>query len=484
MISKVEEETLHLSVLDQNAARCYIQTLQIFPFPDDSQIQNAVDTLAKALRNTLTALPFLAGTIGPADAETGKLSLKYPTSDYDVLEAGLFASKILDHPYTYTQLKRMGMPPSAFTGKVFCPDVLRDRPGIPPYAEGLTSNQEALPVLAVQACFLTGGLVLSIYLHHSVVDCSGVCAFWRQFASNVHAIARNTQLDGKSCVTIRDQSRLRMELDDRIPVLGNPTADAYVREKFLYKHTLPPGTACSAKLFVVPAARIRAFRDKLKECIPNGLQLTICNVLTALVWIHVTRARAKRVLDAGYSKSSLGIAVDSRRRMKPPVTEDHMGPMALFAKATLPIVDFLSEEPVTEELILSTAIHIKQTIQNVDNDWVQRHLAFFQSKTPISDTEPALRFRFGPDIYVTSWMNFGADIAWGIPGTASDAPEFIRRTADFNSDGGIIILPRRRAIIDGHEAPYEILVRLAREDMNRLEAEEGGLRSWTERVIE
>jgi hypothetical protein len=47
-----------------------------------------------------------------------------------------------------------------------------------------------------------------------------------------------------------------------------------------------------------------------------------------------------------------------------------------------------------------------------------------------------------------------------------------------------MILPRRRTIVDGQEAPYEILVRLATEDMQRLEAESGGLRSWAQRVIE
>lgn len=47
-----------------------------------------------------------------------------------------------------------------------------------------------------------------------------------------------------------------------------------------------------------------------------------------------------------------------------------------------------------------------------------------------------------------------------------------------------MILPRRRAVVDGEEAPYELLVRLATEDMERLEAEPGGLRSWAERVVE
>jgi hypothetical protein len=139
---------------------------------------------------------------------------------------------------------------------------------------------------------------------------------------------------------------------------------------------------------------------------------------------------------------------------------------------------------VTESTILSTALSINRTISQVDDAWVWRHLAFFKSRTPIKDTEPELKFRFGPDLYITSWMNFGADHIWNIPGTASGRPEYIRRTSERNADGGMTILPRRREIVDGKEAPYEMLVRLATEDMQRLEAEPSGLRSWAERVIE
>jgi len=45
-------------------------------------------------------------------------------------------------------------------------------------------------------------------------------------------------------------------------------------------------------------------------------------------------------------------------------------------------------------------------------------------------------------------------------------------------------MPRRRDVTDGIDAPYEVVVRLAAEDMERVLAEEGGLSSWAERVID
>jgi hypothetical protein len=113
-------------------------------------------------------------------------------------------------------------------------------------------------------------------------------------------------------------------------------------------------------------------------------------------------------------------------------------------------------------------------------------MAFFKSIERIRDTECALALRFGTDIYITSWLNFAADLRWGIPGTDLDTgsldgrPEFIRRLYN-PSDGGMIFLPRRRKPVNGEEAPFEILVRLAEEDMDRVLNEEGGLKSWADR---
>lgn len=132
---------------------------------------------------------------------------------------------------------------------------------------------------------------------------------------------------------------------------------------------------------------------------------------------------------------------------------------------------------------------MKNTILDVNNDWISRHLTFFKSIEQITDTECALALTFGSDIYITSWLNFGADLCWGIPGTdngkdsLAGRPEFIRRSYG-PGDGGMIFLPRRRQPVDGAEAPFEILVRLAEEDMERVLSEEGGLSTWADAIIE
>lgn len=171
-------DTLHLSALDQRTVRVYTQTLLVFPFPDGNQAENALAALSNGLRKTLTQFPFLAGTLSLVN-ESGKLLLTYPTEIPDLSESGIFASKSIalcdDFNHTYEQLRRDGMPPSVFDPEIFRPVDLLKFAGVPPTGEGVvTFERSNAPVMRAQAVFIPGGLVLSMYFHHTVADCSGI----------------------------------------------------------------------------------------------------------------------------------------------------------------------------------------------------------------------------------------------------------------------------------------------------------------------
>lgn len=180
--------SLYLSALDQNCVRVYIQTLLLFPFTDGNQAEPAITALIHGLKETLNQFPFLAGTLKLG--QLGKLCLTYPNEISDPMEAGIFATKVVslgpEFPHTYEELKSQGMPPSAFMPEIFCPDDLRRYKGMPPNAEGIVDcSVEPVPVLRVQANFIPGGLVLSTYFHHSVMDCTGVNMFWTSYAYHI-----------------------------------------------------------------------------------------------------------------------------------------------------------------------------------------------------------------------------------------------------------------------------------------------------------
>ena len=182
------EHSLRLSAVDQNTVRVYTQVFLIFPFPDINQLEAAIAALTGGLRRTLEHYPFLAGTLSLADDDSGKVVLSYPTELPDLVASGLYRSKIINDFPEYKELKQRGMPPEEFTGRRLLPDDFSRYPGVPTDGEGLVDfeNGNKAPVMRIQANFTPGGLVLAVYTHHSVMDCSGINTFWTSFAENIN----------------------------------------------------------------------------------------------------------------------------------------------------------------------------------------------------------------------------------------------------------------------------------------------------------
>ena len=152
--------------------------------------------------------PFLAGTLTLADRESGRLALEYPVEISDEEMACMFRSRQIPlhpvtFPHTYEQLKRAGMPPSAFKSTMFVPDDFTNYPGIPAHGEGKVDFEKSdAPAMRVQAYFIPGGLVLSMYMHHSVLDFSGVTTFWQNFCANVSRVSGLRTLEDHECFGI------------------------------------------------------------------------------------------------------------------------------------------------------------------------------------------------------------------------------------------------------------------------------------------
>jgi len=88
------------------------------------------------------------------------------------------------------------MPSSAFHAAMFVPDDFVNFPGIPEFGEGQVDfTKSDAPAMRVQACFIPGGLVLSMYIHHSILDCSGVSTFWTVFSANVSKVSGTRELE-------------------------------------------------------------------------------------------------------------------------------------------------------------------------------------------------------------------------------------------------------------------------------------------------
>ena len=140
------------------------------------------------------------------------------------------------------------------------------------------------------------------------------------------------------------QSQLRQAADRHtVSQRMGSNADCYCDGPPKYHKTLSTETTCTQRLFVIPVSRIRQYRDRLRPHFPPEHTPTMFNVLAALVWTHITRARGDRLLEHGLKETNLGIATDLRKRQNPRIPADYMGNMALFSKGTFSVSDMLAE---------------------------------------------------------------------------------------------------------------------------------------------
>lgn len=96
----------------------------------------------------------------------------------------------------------------------------------------------------------------------------------------------------------------------------------------------------------VPLTGLQAAKDAAAAKYPEEGALTDSDVLSALLWRHITRAR--QLSRRGIESSCLLNVVNVRRRMDPPLSTDYPGNALAHAKTTAKTTDIESEMPLFE----------------------------------------------------------------------------------------------------------------------------------------
>lgn len=526
MAGDSEDHYFGLTPIDQIMPRGYTRMAFCFPFVSDDPAP-AIEALQEAYKATICRFPFMAGTVAlerDGGEHTGRLEVRY--NAHDVEEAHVFVKTLAapEFPYTYEELKSMKMPPSKLPGPLISP--LPDFPDI----------TRPCPVMALQANFLPGGLILAIYTHRNVTDAAGTAVF-------LFALRQSLETHGGTPIDLPEfaDEKLRLLLTPGLP-LTSPLHEhpEYTLETDLVAVSSPG--AClrngtdrrqdnprdenvqhlnQGKIFVLSRERVQALERYLNmrasgqqdmdgntNRIQRPITISTDKTLCALIWVFVTRARAPYLAMLQEEStdedllSSLNMSVSIRGHIEPPIPAFYVGASVIYSQATLPVKTLLgtddgdcstdgeaSSVPSSAASALTQcAIQIHHAIGKVAPSHVRSLISLCHSTADIRDLQVNSRCAGGPDILITDWSDLNlSEGQWIIPGLGNDGKvEYIRKPWS-RQDGAMILLPGSNPSgpdgADDDANGLDVLIQLRSEAMVRLE-QDTAFMSYVTRIIE
>ncbi|KAJ4723778.1 vinorine synthase-like [Melia azedarach] len=251
-------------------------------------------------------------------------------------------------------------------------------------------------VAGVQATtFACGGIVVGVYVSHSVADGAAFSTFLRSW----------------SAIAYKNTEEIRPKFDASSFF---PHNDAYPREEYLahqYNYFMKLGKYITRRYVFDASATANLKAKATSSRLPNPTRVEL---VTALFGKCITRAVKAR---SGSDKSvSMTHAVNLRRKAKPQFSEYYMGNFILLAPVVckdkeVELGDFVCQ---MKESVAKLNGDFVSSLQG-DGGWINYLEAIKHESEIFSDPENLLFF--------TSWCNFGlndVDFGWGKPAWVSN----------------------------------------------------------------
>ncbi|KZL86291.1 trichothecene 3-o-acetyltransferase [Colletotrichum incanum] len=465
-----------LSPLDQIAPRIYVRSVFIFNIDRKFSINKALCYIADRFHASLLRWPFLTGQIRPATypVRPNELELHYDLDENlanPSQRPDLFTYQFCEGlgGFNYERLKARGMPPSAMDKDILSLSPSHPKPG------------ESCPPITLKVTGVNnGGLILCFSTHHAIFDGGFIKAFLQFFAQGSEKIPGHTfvrehmsrpNMDHYARTNIRNS--LFSEYDfstDTDLVSGVNRLD--LSSTTLARAQKTPLAVCV--LFKIQNSTLRILHGRALTELRNkhgpDAFVSIVDTLSALIWVHTTRARLPH-LDLA-DKTSFTTAADARARLSPAFSADSWGNVYSQTSASTSVRDLVQAwggmDMDSTPAVVAAAWHIRNAVKQVNTpDYIPSRIALAASLADPTMESVAFRKALQPDhagLGCSVWTHMGADVDFGIPGTKGKA-DYVRKTWSAN-DGSMNIL-QRRGITKG-EAPWEVLLALRGDDMERI----------------
>ncbi|CAL8990554.1 unnamed protein product [Prunus brigantina] len=291
-----------------------------------------------------------------------------------------------------------------------------------------------LPILLVQLTrFKCGGLSLSLTISHAVVDGQSALHFiseWARLAKG-EPIGVMPFLDRKAFQDRTLPAGNTLGLDhselDHPPLLLGESDNIEERKK--------KTTVAMLKLTKQQVEKLKRMANEGNDYKNSGTKRAYTRYET--VAGHIWRCASKARVHRNEQPTAMGVCVDSRSRMQPPL------PQGYFGNATFDVIaTSLAGDLVSKPLGYASS-RIKEAIEKVTNDYVLSAIDHFRNQSDLtrfqdlhalgSDQGP---FYGNPNLGVVSWLTlpiYGLDFGWG--------KEIYMGPGPHDFDGDSLLLP-------------------------------------------
>jgi len=471
-----------LSPLDQLNSSFYLRWSLVFHVKD---LEKAVASLSRGLDAVTTALPYLKGRIiyRTETCEDGtfappRAAISVSSDDPNVVLRECRPTNGLPN---LSKMKEEGAPAQLFSDDLY---------SLPTFID--PASKQSHPVLETTYTPIKGGLILSMCVHHGVMDGRGLATLTELWASSTRQQYQN---DNEVLLTnLPDPEepftrtvRLATAVNDTTD-LESPDIEYYRNDRILEKDT-PPRTNASDKR----VSKIFAFSyDKLEYArsllVDNG-HVTINSILSAVIWSNVTRIRlSRRPQRPPVQFSRFFQMVDGRRRLGPIFDEPgpYLGNVVLTSTADVPL-DVLATTGAFDHHQISLMAPITRAIIDASTRVTKKHISgFLEALQRVQDPASlgvGCMSQHAIDFISSSWANlplygcdFGSVFSQGCAEGTGGRPAFVRYPYVDYADGNMIVLPRQR-FSTGKDETVEVYVMLSEDDLLAL-SEDDRFYSW------
>ncbi|KAJ5382594.1 Transferase [Penicillium concentricum] len=357
------DSELHRDIISQfPLLNAYTQLLFGFKLPANVDRDAIVASLQGAFDKLKAEIPWLGWQVARESGPGGILkAMPWPT---DVPEERIRVKNCDDLIAPMAKLVSAGVPIHMLDGSVLTP-----WPALP-QPRGLEGPD---PVVALQANFVSGGLILNLSSHHTIIDGSGIYQF-----VNLLALV----MSGKEipAADLEQANRDRSRVIPLIPRSEPVKSYSHLRRPPGYTWAAPssPPMWCYFKMPVNALARlVKSVKDDPSSNKPGSLMVSENDIFSAFAWQRLCAVRVANGQPPERS-SKLGRAIDGRMAMGVPLT--YMGHMVCHALVRLPL------NQVAKLPLPQIAQALRRELNQANTPWSIRSFATFMAREPDTST--------------------------------------------------------------------------------------------------